>query len=194
MTKAQINHMVGRFLSWKLPENFHPDAGISFVAAFNEHTAHPMRHEPSGTNLFDAVQAEAMVRHMVEGLPSDHSGDANEMTVSNLRAENAELREALEIAEAAMSIVEPRSDKAKYLDALRDVRKTLSAVGPSPLMALVEAGNRLLGTLRTSSEDCTANGIVQINWPTLAEASDFSEAWREYRKAYTSIIEKEKAT
>jgi hypothetical protein len=28
-----------------------------------------MKHEPSGTNLFDATQADAMVRHMLEGLP-----------------------------------------------------------------------------------------------------------------------------
>jgi len=62
--------MVDRFLGWKLPENFRPDAGISFKATFNEHTAHPMKHEPSGTNLFDAVQAEGMVRYMTEGMPS----------------------------------------------------------------------------------------------------------------------------
>ena len=65
MTNDAIKHMVNRFLGWKLPENFSPDAGISFKAAFNEHTAHPMKHEPTGTNLFDAAQAEAMVRHMV---------------------------------------------------------------------------------------------------------------------------------
>jgi hypothetical protein len=69
MLKKQIEHMVNRFLGWKLPEDFSPDAGISFKAAFNEHTPHPMKHEPSGTNLFDATQADAMVRHMVEGLP-----------------------------------------------------------------------------------------------------------------------------
>ena len=68
MTEAHIKHMVNRFLSWKLPDNFNPDAGISFKAIFNEHTAHPMKHEPSGTNLFDATQADAMMRHMIEGL------------------------------------------------------------------------------------------------------------------------------
>ena len=68
MTEAQIKYMVNRFLSWKLPDNFNPDAGINFKAIFNEHTAHPMKHEPSGTNLFDATQADAMVRHMIEGL------------------------------------------------------------------------------------------------------------------------------
>lgn len=69
MTEAQIKHMVDRFLGWRLPDNFCPDGGISFKATFNEHTAHPMRHEPTGTNLFYAEQATAMVRYMVEGLP-----------------------------------------------------------------------------------------------------------------------------
>lgn len=67
MTDAQIKQMVDRFLQWKLPADFAPDAGISFKAEFNEHTAHPMRHEPVGTNLFNAAQAEAMVRHMLGG-------------------------------------------------------------------------------------------------------------------------------
>lgn len=65
--EALIKHMVDRFLGWKLPENFSPDAGISFKTTFNEHTAHPMKHEPSGTNLFDATQADAMIRYMLEG-------------------------------------------------------------------------------------------------------------------------------
>lgn len=75
MTEAQIKHMVSRFLGWKLPEGFHPDAGISFEPEFNKewnarHGKPPQRHEPSGTNLFDATQADAMVRYMVEGLPA----------------------------------------------------------------------------------------------------------------------------
>jgi hypothetical protein len=28
-----------------------------------------MKHEPSGTNLFDATQADAMVRYMIDGMP-----------------------------------------------------------------------------------------------------------------------------
>lgn len=32
-TEAQIKHMVERFLNWRLPENFNPDAGISFEPA-----------------------------------------------------------------------------------------------------------------------------------------------------------------
>jgi hypothetical protein len=69
MTDKQIQYMVNRFLTWRLPENFSPDAGISFKAVFNEHTTHPMKHEPVGTNLFDAGQAEGMVRHMIDGMP-----------------------------------------------------------------------------------------------------------------------------
>lgn len=73
MTDEQIEHMVQRFLMWKLPEPWHPDNGISFEPFFNvEYNAKrglpPQRHEPVGTNLFDYTQAEAMVRHMVEGL------------------------------------------------------------------------------------------------------------------------------
>ncbi|MCP1832857.1 hypothetical protein [Bradyrhizobium sp. USDA 4545] len=68
-TEDQIKHMVNRFLGWKLPENFNPDGGVSFKKTFNEHTAHPGKHEPSGTNLLDAEQATAMVRHIIEGMP-----------------------------------------------------------------------------------------------------------------------------
>lgn len=68
LNDREIRHMVDRFLSWRLPENFNPDAGISFKPTFNENTAHPMKHEPTGTNLFDYTQADAMVRHMLEGL------------------------------------------------------------------------------------------------------------------------------
>lgn len=77
MTDDQIKHMVERFLSWKLPANFNPDAGIGFKPTFNDSPAamaalgltEPMRHNPTGTNLFDYTQAQAMVRHMAEGMP-----------------------------------------------------------------------------------------------------------------------------
>lgn len=68
MTNEQIKQMVNRFLSWSLPENFSPDAGISFKPDFNENTSNPMRHKPTGTNLLNYTQAEAMIRHITEGL------------------------------------------------------------------------------------------------------------------------------
>lgn len=81
MNDAQIKHMVDRFLWWKLPPDFSPDAGISFRPEFNvEYMAAqgkpPMRHEPVGTNLFSAAQADAMIRHMAEGLPENMVGAA----------------------------------------------------------------------------------------------------------------------
>lgn len=71
MTEDQIKHMVSRFLGWKLPENFRPDGGVSFERDYNQNTPWPAKHEPSGTNLFDATQAKAMVKHMLEGLPAE---------------------------------------------------------------------------------------------------------------------------
>lgn len=70
LTDAQIRHLVDRFLGWRLPETFSPDAGISFTPTFNDHLpSGPMKHEPTGTNLFHHEQAEAMVRYMAEGMP-----------------------------------------------------------------------------------------------------------------------------
>ena len=68
MTESQIKHMVDRFLGWRLPENFSPDCGISFDPVGNKGTPHEYRRNPVGTNLLTAVQAEAMVRYMVEGM------------------------------------------------------------------------------------------------------------------------------
>lgn len=64
-TDDLVKEMVNRFLSWKLPAHFAPDAGISFKADYNEGAPWPRKHEPLGTNLFHAGQAEEMVRHML---------------------------------------------------------------------------------------------------------------------------------
>lgn len=78
MTDEQIKHMVNRFLGWRLPEHFQPDAGITFNPEYNiEYNAArgkpPARYQPIGTNLLGADQAEAMVRYMIKGMPS-HEG------------------------------------------------------------------------------------------------------------------------
>jgi hypothetical protein len=70
MTEDQIKHMVDRFLMWKLPANFSPDDGISFDKIASRGTPHEYTRTPSGTNLFGYEEAAAMVRHMIEGLPS----------------------------------------------------------------------------------------------------------------------------
>lgn len=59
--EASIKHMVDRFLGWRLPADFSPDGGIIF-----SHTSGGHANAPTGTNLFTAAQAEAMVRYMME--------------------------------------------------------------------------------------------------------------------------------
>ena len=70
MTDEQIKHMVNRFLAWKLPADFGPDGGISFERVAGANGPHPFTREPVGTNLLTYTQAEAMVRHMLDGMPS----------------------------------------------------------------------------------------------------------------------------
>ena len=92
MTEA-VKYMVQRFLSWRLPENFNPDAGISFKPTFNDHLPVPMKHNPTGTNLFDYTQAKAMVEHMLEGLPTAEALRARDERISELERERDNLSE-----------------------------------------------------------------------------------------------------
>lgn len=61
MTEDQIKHMTDRFLQFPFPKTMNPDGGISYSAIPN--------HQPVGTNLLSAVEAETMVRFMIEGMP-----------------------------------------------------------------------------------------------------------------------------
>jgi hypothetical protein len=73
MTEDQIKYMVGRFLAWRLPADFDPDCGISYTVP-----NHPLYADgtlgPTGTNLLCYTQAEAMVRDMLDGLPTPAQG------------------------------------------------------------------------------------------------------------------------
>ncbi len=80
LREAQIEHMVQRFLRWRLPENFNPDGGIIF-----SHTSGGRTNQPVGTNLFDYQQAKAMVIHMLEGLPDEQAD-----TIATLRKQVSE--------------------------------------------------------------------------------------------------------
>jgi hypothetical protein len=65
--KDQIKHMVGQFLGYKLPKDFNPDGGISYTRP----NYHPdVDATLYGTNLLDATQTEALVHHMIDGLPT----------------------------------------------------------------------------------------------------------------------------
>lgn len=70
-TDDLIKEMVNRFLCWKLPKDFAPDAGISFKPTKPDGYDAP-GWWPIGTNLLHAGQAEEMVRHML-GLPNLNS-------------------------------------------------------------------------------------------------------------------------
>lgn len=79
--------MVNRFLGWKLPENFSPDGGVSFVKPFVV-PAYQKAHWPSGTNLLNAEQARAMLEYVLEHVPEPHqrltpvgAGDGNTYVV-----------------------------------------------------------------------------------------------------------------
>lgn len=56
--------MVDRFLGWKLPDDFAPDAGVSLNRDYCQKFG-----MPSGTNLLHAGQAKEMLQHVVGGAP-----------------------------------------------------------------------------------------------------------------------------
>jgi len=61
-----VEDMVNRFLGWRLPDDFAPDAGISFDPGPTQLLPHCW---PTGTCLFTAAQAEQMIRHMLAASP-----------------------------------------------------------------------------------------------------------------------------
>lgn len=67
-----VEGMVNRFLCWKLPDDFAPDAGVSFTPG--PHQSPGNLHWPIGTNLLTAVQAREMFEHCLAGIPSAPAG------------------------------------------------------------------------------------------------------------------------
>ena len=75
MEKTKVEKMVDRFLSWPLPKDFAPDAGISFT---------PINHPdcwPIGTNLLTAEQARNMIEHMLAAHDQQDAAPQGESTV-----------------------------------------------------------------------------------------------------------------
>jgi len=69
-----IDEIVNRFLGWKLPKDFCPDAGISFKPTKPyEGDEYGNSWWPIGTNLLTADQARAMVKYMLADV-EDHDG------------------------------------------------------------------------------------------------------------------------
>jgi hypothetical protein len=88
MQMKPTEEMIGRFLQWKLPENFSPDAGISFKPTFNDHLDPPMRHEPTGTNLLDHQQAKDMLEFVLETIPDSSAAAPTEIRYLNIYHED----------------------------------------------------------------------------------------------------------
>jgi len=59
-----VDEMVDRFLSWKLPKDFCPDAGISFKPT-NPDGCDERGWWPIGTNLLTAYQAREMITYIL---------------------------------------------------------------------------------------------------------------------------------
>ena len=62
-----IDNLVDRFLRWRLPADFSPDAGIEFKKPselFPEMENADEVHWPIGTNLLDATEAKAMLEYV----------------------------------------------------------------------------------------------------------------------------------
>lgn len=59
------DEMVNRFLSWALPKDFGPDCGISFDGRKADQWNPNGKGWPIGTNLLTAVQARAMLEHVL---------------------------------------------------------------------------------------------------------------------------------
>lgn len=65
-----VAEMVNRFLGWKLPQDFYPDAGIAFDANLHDRWGGYPKSWPVGTNLLNANQAKAMIEYLLAAAPT----------------------------------------------------------------------------------------------------------------------------
>lgn len=64
---VDISVLVDAFLSWRLPDDFSPDSGISFVEPKDLYAGIENANElywPTGTNLINADQVKLMIDHI----------------------------------------------------------------------------------------------------------------------------------
>lgn len=62
-----LDRAVSRFLSWPLPRDFAPDAGVTFNPG---HVTHGSPLWPTGTNLLNAIQAREMIQRVLGVTPN----------------------------------------------------------------------------------------------------------------------------
>jgi hypothetical protein len=148
MNDDQIKHMVNRFLQWQLPKNFAPDAGISYTPP-NYTGAARDNHRITGTNLFDATQADAMVRFMVDGMASP--------------ADDAIMEEA-RVESSKFYATECTIEKASFMDgakfALNSVRR------PTAPADVVEALREAIADIQwmSAASDFGPEGVAHEGW------------------------------
>jgi hypothetical protein len=74
---VDIDAAVNRFLGWPLPKTFAPDCGISFDGRKDDEW-NKNKTWPTGTNLFTAIEAKAMLEHALGGVAPVADGFAQE--------------------------------------------------------------------------------------------------------------------
>jgi len=123
--KTPIDQAVDRFLCWKLPEGFCPDNGITFKRESDYE--HPefgrTKYEPTGTNLFDAQQAKAMLEHVCEPLLTalqERDAEIERLTSVAIEHRKARLDNAEEAGELRTQVAAQRRVLEQALDAIID--------------------------------------------------------------------------
>ena len=87
-TLAISDEMVGRFLSWPLPDDFSPDCGITFTRSPHAGMS------PTGANLLHFGQAKAMLEHCINGpsaSPEQPAASMDQATEQRIREAGADV-------------------------------------------------------------------------------------------------------
>ncbi len=171
--EEQIKHMVNRFLGWKVPDDFGPDGGISFKPTHHDGTPWPKQWWPTGMSILTAIQAEAMLRYILEGMPpSDlvQRNEALEKEAHQLHIANATFHEwdrARKFAEEAMASWAAKPEDAK--------------------LAIVDAVNALYMT-RLALVESSADSVMLRCWQQLA-----LEFYADLKKCQADLAEVDRA-
>jgi len=152
-----IDHMVNRFLGWKLPKDFNPDCFIDF----NRDKA-DMYGWPSGTNLFTADQARVMFEILTaEFAPDERPKATGEASTIGETSENKQLKHQFFNARLGKPYVDPIESeiKAKGLTAPR--------VTPADIEANIVYENYFTAAEGVMGADATVlgGGTVELGDP-----------------------------
>lgn len=135
ITETELKQAVNRFLGWRIPDSFSPDCYITF----GRQMALKNHGWPVGTNLFNAVEAEAMLRHVLDVVPDSVKPSAPVYTTA---------------AEAAMI----RADEV--LPGKAPVEPAKEAT-PNDLVQALQANTKALQRLNKQLERWDVNGMPQ---------------------------------